>query len=286
MKAKILILLAGIALLAACGRSHKSEYDIVNNSSSADSAAKVDTAIIANPKLVKTAGIRFKVKSVQQTGDSVAAITSRYGGMVIHHEMGSTAESSHDVRISDDSIMRVTAFSTTADITVKIPSEKLNEFMSQVGRMGIYINDRKMDITDKSLDYLSTQLKLKSRAELVSQQKRGKIVIKNPGDVLGLKDEMTDQQIGNRQIDDAVKNSIVTLNFYESNTIKKEVVANDNPSAYQLPFFKRMGMAIANGVDIFADVLVGIANLWLFVLVGIAAWIAIKYYRGKALVKG
>jgi hypothetical protein len=284
MRTKILILLAGVALLAACGRSHKSEYEVAN-SSAADTLGKADSIAKVGSKLIKTAGMRFKVKSVQQTGDSVAALTTRFRGVVMHHEMGSVPESSHDMEISNDSVMRITAFSTTADITVKIPSDRLEEFMSQVGRMGIYVNDRKMDITDKSFDYLSAQLKLRGRAELISQQRRGKIIVKHPEDVLALKDDMIDEQVGNRQIDDAVKNSIVTLSFYESNTIKKEVVANDNPSAYSLPFFKRIGMAIGNGVNLFADVVVGIANLWVFVLLAIIVWFVIRRYKGKTMIK-
>jgi hypothetical protein len=276
MKTKFLIPLAGLAFLCAChGKS--GSYEVVNNSSSADSVSKADT--VSAPKLVKTAGIRFKVKSVQQTAEHITALTTGINGMVIHHQMGSTAERSEDVRISNDSVMRVTAFNTTAEMTVKIPSAKLDEFLNQVGRLGVYVNDRTMDISDKSLDYLSAQLKLKSRAELVSQQKKGKIIIKKPEDVLNLKDDMIDQQIGNRQIDDAVKNSIVTLSFYQSNTINKEVIANDDPSAYNLPFFRRLGLAIENGWGLFVNVIIGLANLWVFILAGVGVWILVRNIR-------
>ena len=38
--------------------------------------------------------------------------------------------------------MRVTSFNTTADMTVKVPSAKLDDFMNQVAQMGIYVNNR------------------------------------------------------------------------------------------------------------------------------------------------
>ncbi|MDR3693267.1 DUF4349 domain-containing protein [Mucilaginibacter sp.] len=280
MKTKFLIPLAGLAFLCAC-KGKSGSYEVVNNSSSADMLSKDS---VSGPKLVKTAGIRFKVKNVQQIAEHISALTNSINGMVIHHQMGSTAERSEDIRISNDSVMRVTAFNTTAEMTVKIPSTKLDEFLNQVGHLGIYVNDRSMDITDKSLDYLSAQLKLKSRAELVSQQKKGKVIIKKPEDVLNLKDDMIDQQIGNRQIDDAVKNSIVTLSFYQSNTINKEVIANDDPSAYNLPFFKRLAMAIENGWGIFVDVIIGMANLWVFILAGIGVWVLVRTYRNKKMI--
>jgi|SRR5665213_3483033 len=278
MKAKILIPFAGLALFCAC--KGKTGYEFVNNRSSADSTT-IDTTIGAAPKLVKTADMRFKVKNVQQTSEQIAALTTDYNGMMMHHQMGSTSERSIDIRISDDSVMRVTSFYTTADITVKVPSEKQDKFMNKVAGMGIYVNSRIMDITDKSLDYLSARLKLKSRKELVSQQKKGKVILKNPANVLLLKDEMTDQQISNRQIDDAVKQSVVSLSFYQSNTINKEVIANDDPSAYNLSFLRRLGMAIENGWSLFADVIIGLINLWIFIGVGFGAWLVIKYYKGK-----
>jgi hypothetical protein len=287
MKTKFLIpLLAGLGLLCAC-KGKSGGYEVVNNGtgSAVSDSTKVDSITLSKPRLVKTAGIHFKVKNVQQTAEHITALATGINGMVIHHEMGSTAERSDNIRISNDSVMRVTSFNTTAEMTVKIPSVKLEDFMNQVAQMGIYVNDRTMDITDKSLDYLSAQLKLKSRTELISQQKRGKVIIKKPEDVLNLKDDMIDQQIGNRQIDDAVKNSIVTLSFYQSNTISKEIIANDDPSAYNLPFFKRLGMAVESGWRLFVDVIIGLANIWVFILAGIGVWVVIRHYKSRVLIK-
>jgi hypothetical protein len=284
MKTKFLIpLIAGLGLLCACKSKSKSE--VVNNSSSTDSV-KTDTS--SQPKLVKTADMRFKVKNVQKVSEKITALTDSLNGMVIHHHMESIAEKSLDIRISDDSVMRVSSFNSVADITVKIPSVKIEAFMNKITQMGIYVNSSNMDITDKSLDYLSAQLKLKNRVDIVSQQKTGKVIIKNPANVLQLKDDMVDQQVNNKLIDDEVKNSIVTLSFYQSNIINKEIIANDNPDAYNLPFFERLGRAIENGWEIFVDITIGITNLWMFILLGIGAWLVFRNYKTKkaaALVK-
>jgi uncharacterized cupredoxin-like copper-binding protein len=282
MKRKILmIMLAAVALLAACKGKH-SPYEIVNNnkSSNADSAKIADTIPTA-PKLVKTAEMNFKVKNVQQVSGDIAALTKQYGGMVMHHQIQSSADQSRDLRISSDSIKRISAFNTAADMTIKVPSEKLEDFMNRVGHLSIYVNVSKMDIEDKSLDYLSSQLKLNSRKELVSQQRRGKIVIKDPSSALLLKDDLVDEQIGNRKIDEAVKYSMIDLNFYQSNTISAEIIANDDPSVYNIPVLQRLSMAFAHGWNIFIDVVVGLVNLWAFILAGSAAWAGYRYYRTR-----
>lgn len=281
MKTRIFIAVAAIALFAAC-KGRNGSYEVVNNgnSSSADTASSsADTVAVA--KLVKTADMSFKVKNVQQTGDSISHLTAKFNGMVTHHEMGSTIERSQDIRLSNDSVMRVVAFNTTADMTVKVPSEKLEDFMSNVSRMGIYVTSRKMDIEDKSLDYLAAKLKLKSRREMVAQQKAGKIKIKDPAAVLWLKDDMIDGQINNQKIDEAVNYSVVSLKFYQSNTIYKERIANDDPSVYKMPFGNRLLLAFSNGWFLFTELILGFANLWMLILLGIGAWVGFKTYKRK-----
>ncbi|AMR30318.1 hypothetical protein A0256_02245 [Mucilaginibacter sp. PAMC 26640] len=286
MKTKIIIILAAIAMLAACKGKMRTDYEAINNSNaqsgSADSTSvDADSLLSKAPKLVKSADISFKVKNVQQTGDSISWLATKYNGMIMHHQMTSNIQNSQDIRISDDSLMRVAAFKTVADMTIKVPSTKLEEFMTRVSRLGIYVTSRQMDIEDLSLDYLSDKLKLQSRAELVAQQKKGKITIKDPQKVLWLKDDLVDGQINNRRIDAAVKYSTISLDFYQSNTIVKEMIANDDPSAYQLPFFKRLLMAVTNGWMIFTELVLGIANLWVFVLIGIGLWMAYKVYKKR-----
>ena len=284
MKTKIVsALLAGIVLLGAC-KGGVSKYEAINNSSAADSAtvdARADSLMMVQPKLVKTADMRFKVKNVQQTAEKIAALTAKNNGMVMHHQMESSVQNSQDYRISDDSVKRVSAFNTAEDMTVKVPSEVLGDFMQQVAHMGMYVTYSKMDIDDKSLDFLSSKLKLNSRRELVDQQKKGKITIKNPLNVLLLKDDMVDGQIDNMKIDAAVKFSVITLSFYQSNTIVTETIANDDPSAYQLSFSKRFTNSLHNGWYLFTQLILGITNLWVFILAGIGVWILVRYYKRK-----
>jgi hypothetical protein len=284
MKTRVLApLIAGLALLCACKGKSVSGYEAVNNSSADADTTKTDTVTTLQPKLVKTAAIHFRVKSTAQTAESITALTKAFKGKVTHNRINSTAERSLDIHISHDSVMRVTSFHTIAEVTVKIPSSKLDDFMEQVARLGIFVDERSMDVTDKSLDYLSAQLKLKSRAELVSQQKRGKIVIKKPEDVLQLKDDMTEEQINNLEINDAVNSSIINLSFYDSSVVSKEIIANDDPAAYNLPFFKRLMMAFENGWGIFVELIIGLTNMWVFILAAACAWPLIKHYKPKKL---
>jgi uncharacterized protein YpmB len=280
MKSRIFIAIAGIALLAACKNSANNNE---KRSSTTDTVTTVpDNETTNKAKLVKTADMSFKVKNVQQTGDSIALLANRYSGMVMHHQMGSEIEKTENIRVSNDSIRQVTVYKTTADMMVKVPSAKLEDFMNHVGRMAVLTVSRKMDVEDKTFDYTSAQLKVKNRKEWVAQtNKQDKESAKDPDVVLALKDNMVDDQVNNLKTDAAVKYSTIVLSFYQDKTINKQLVANDDPSAYHPPFFSRLLMALANGWYIFAEIILGLANMWMFLLAGAALWAGYKIYKRK-----
>ncbi|WP_158557099.1 DUF4349 domain-containing protein [Mucilaginibacter conchicola] len=282
MKAKIIIAIAGIALLAACKANTDRRFD----SSEADTVSATQNALSVNDpntkeKLVKTADMNFKVHDVQKTGDSIASLTAKLGGLVMHHQMQSEKENGRDIRISADSVRQISVYNKTADMTVRIPSEKLEDFMNQVSRMSILTVTRKMDIEDKSLDYISARMKAQNRKEWVEGQDKLKATANNYDATLAVKDNIVNEKVNNLKTDANVKYSVVVLSFFQNKTITKEIVTNDDPSAYRPPFFNRLLMSLSNGLDMFSEFLLVIANLWVLVLVGIAGWIGFKAYRKK-----
>jgi hypothetical protein len=274
----LLVLLAALCLLGACKNNSNGNYDNAKELSvSADTASSVSDG----PKLVKTAEMRVKVKDVQKSSEAITQLTRNYKGIVTHHQMEATPVNDRDIRLSSDSVKRVSAFSTTAAITVKIPSDSLEQFMNRVGRMGIYVNMRRMDIEDKTLDYLSAKLKSDNRADIEKKQNKWKPGLKEAEAMLRLKDDKVDQDISNRRINEAVSYSVVDMELYQSNTITQEVIANDDTSIYQISFMSRLLMSLANGWQIFASFIIGLANLWVFILAGYIAWLLFKLYKRK-----
>jgi hypothetical protein len=285
MKTKIICLGICFALFLAGCSGRKTNYEIAHTSADSTSVgAKTDTSLNA-PKLIKTANMNFKVKNVQRTCEDISTLTASYHGMVMHHAMQSAVQRNYDNPISRDSVMHVSSYNTTADMTVRIPSEKMDEFMNEVGKRAIYINTRNMDIEDKTLDYLASNLKVQSRSEVIAQQKTNNIKIKNAESVMALKDDLIDQKINNRRIDYETKYSTISLSFYQTNTVAKEIIVNDDPSRFRVPFFTQLGNSMVNGWAGFNDVIIFLANLWvLFVLTAIV-WYGYFLYKRKQVAK-
>jgi hypothetical protein len=272
MKAKLLIVLAGIAMLAACKGSGNYSADSVMTDS---------------VKLIKTADMRIKVKDVQTVAEKISKLTLECGGMVMHNDQQANTIGQQDLKLSNDSIKRLTVFNRTADLTLKMPTQFLEPFMDSLNHLGIYVDARKLDIEDKTIDYVESDLKAENRRESV-KLRRSKIKLTQGGadTILALKDQAVDKKVANMRTDQAAYFSTLTLNLYENNAVHTEILANDDLGAYNTPLATRIGLALSNGWNVFADVVVGLLNLWMFILaIGGVGYVVMYYRRKRKIVK-
>jgi len=262
------MMLAGIVLFAACKNHNPADI------SNIDSVEKV---------LVKTASINFKVKNVQQCTEKVGALASRLGGMVMHHDITSIPGNTKDIKLNDDSIMRVTSYEAHGEMTVQIPSERMAAFTDSVGKLGLYVKESHLDIQDKSLEYLSAEMKLDNHDELIKARKqdKAKSTAETATALSHMKDSLVNERIINLKIQRDAEYSTINLSFFQSATILKEVLPNDNLSAYNLPFFKRLGAAFAFGWSLFTESVLLLANLWVLLIIIAVVFIVARKYQIK-----
>ncbi|RCH54861.1 hypothetical protein DJ568_10295 [Mucilaginibacter hurinus] len=267
MKTSILIVLLATAVtLFSCTSS--GTHESVDYAGTDSDMVTSNSDIADQSSLAKTADLNFKVANVPRTSGLISVLTVQYGGMVMHHQMLSNVISSKDIDLGTDSLMKVTAYNTVADMTLKVPTQKLDELMNKIANMSLYVNERKMDIEDKSIDKMVSGLKLNSPArESISGEK--------------FKEETINDQIYKLRIDDAVKYSTVKLHFYQSNTVLKETVADDDTGAYNIPLFEQLKLALFNGMHLFASLFITLVNLWVFVLAALGVWLAYRIYTKK-----
>jgi hypothetical protein len=283
MKTKILIpLIAGLGLLCACkGKNSAHGADSTMTEATRKSAVQEKNTGDTTKKLVKTADLELKVRDVQQAYNNIEKLTRSFKGSIIHHYIHTVVKDSSFIQKTDDSLLKVTVLNTTAEIVAKIAPNEMENFLTEVAQLGLYTKNSKLDIEDKSFDYLATKLKLQNQNELINNQKHQSANTKDPDNLLAFKNRMVDQRIGNEKIADSSKNSIVTLNLSENNIVTKEIVANDNLSDYNGSFSKRLSSSLGNGWSAFVASLIFIANFWVLVPVAIGAWLIIRRFKNK-----
>jgi hypothetical protein len=233
-------------------------------------------------KIIKTADMRFRVKNVQNTKEQLSKTIKAEGGTVAEFSIESTIQETDKVKQSTDSLKEITSYRTQGYLVAKVPSEKLDEFTNTIAKMAVFVDNQSMKMDDQSIAYLSNKLKAQNRVDAI--EKINKVATKKSANVessLYIKDDYVDKRIENMQIDSRVKFSTITLNFYQDNTVKTMIVANDNLYDYRPAFINRLWLGIVNGWTIFKEIIIAISNLWMLVLVGIVVFFTIKYFIRK-----
>ncbi|TCD13014.1 DUF4349 domain-containing protein [Pedobacter frigidisoli] len=243
-------------------------------------AASADT--VAAEKIIKTADMRFRVKDVQRTKEKLSETIKSQGGTVSEFSIQSVIQETEKVKQSTDSLKEITSYKTEGYLVAKVPSEKLDEFTNAIAKMAVFVDNQSLKMDDQSISYLTNKLKADNRKEAVDRI--NKLATKKSPNVetsLLIKDDYIDKKMQNMLIDSRVKYSTITLNFYQDNTIKTMVVANDNVYDYKPSFANRLWLGIVNGWTIFKEIILAIANLWMLILVGFGVFFTIRYFVRK-----
>lgn len=164
---------------------------------------------------------------------------------------------------------------------VRIPAENLEAFIFGINDLGYFISGSKIDIDDKSLEYLAAQQKQAIRKGLLARTGIKKITDTSLTGRVQIADQVITSQIANRQINADAKYSTVVLTLVQSPLIVKEMIANYDINHYQLPYGERLSNAMATGVEYFLSFMVTLTRLWMFVLAAITVWFTYRHFHNK-----
>lgn len=271
-----------IAIVLTIFGCQKSNEKYASSEAIVANELRVPTDSTAVAKIIKTADMRFRVKDVQNTKEQLSKTIKAEGGTVAEFSIESTIQETDKIKQSTDSLKEITSYRTQGYLVAKVPSEKLDEFTNTIAKMAVFVDNQSMKMDDQSIAYLSNKLKAQNRVDAI--EKINKVASKKSANVessLYIKDDYVDKRIENMQIDSRVKFSTITLNFYQDNTVKTMIVANDNLYDYRPAFINRLWLGIVNGWTIFKEIIIAISNLWMLILVGIAIFFTIKYFIRK-----
>jgi hypothetical protein len=147
-------------LLLSCHNDHHGEHDRLSETADSTSYSGLTGDSV---KLVKSGSVRFKVGDIGQGARAVSAITKRVGGMLYSQSLEYVETERNELKISNDSLLVVTVSMPEANITVRVPSEHLEEYMYAVADLGYFTSSSEINIDDRSLAYLENKLKQEAK---------------------------------------------------------------------------------------------------------------------------
>lgn len=239
-------------------------------------------------KIIRTAELKFKAKNVVKTSYVIEDIVSHFGGFISSSEIRNEINRTQRTPFSDDSAVKSTYYTISAEIAARVPSQNLDSSLKALAPLIDFLDYRNIKTQDLTLDFMRQELQRKHQARYqqrvttVSDSKEG-----TANDRLAAEDRVLQSQIAadeamlqNLETQDKIAFSQINISLYQEEMIKTEKVAERTKSGFfSSGFGYRMQEAFFNGWSIIRFLMYFLLTLWPLWLLGAAIWIAIRYFK-------
>lgn len=209
---------------------------------------------LENRKIIKTGDIEFQTSSLSKTRNRINEAINQSEGYI-----SSENESTYDGRVQQR-------------IVIRVPADNFDRLVAAVTQ-GVGKFDRKhieaRDVTEEFLD-ITARLRIKKETEkrylqLLSKANTVKDILAIEKQISELRAEIESIEGRLKYLNDRIAYSTLTVTFYE-------IVSAP------VGFAHKFKLGIQNGWNNFVWFLVGIVNIWPFIILGIMGIVGIRFY--------
>ena len=286
-----LVTFAFAVTLYSCKQAEATAEEAVSENVKLEKSADTTSSVVEkkdmNRKFIRTADIKFKVKNVPQSTYAIENTTAKFGGFVTYTNLQSDISEKTKTKISQDSTLETTKYNVENNITIRVPNTQLDTILKTISKQIDFLDFRVIKADDVSLQILANQL---AQNRSTSQEKRVLKAIDTKGkklttiidaeENLNAKKEANDsKKLENLSLQDQVNFSTVTLQIYQKETIKQEVVANEK--MYRQNIGSKIIDGLRTGWFMLEEIIAFIIQLWSLFLIGIICFLVYKKYLKK-----
>lgn len=286
----------------SCKQASEQEQDAVSEEVVTESIPSNEKALSANSsnpelpprKFVRTADVKFKVKNVPHATYSIENATTKFGGFVTHSNLQSTVSETFKTKISQDSTLETTKFKVENNITIRVPNTKMDTVLQTISKQIAFLDYRVINADDVSLKMISNQL-AQDRSHQHEKRLENDIDIKGKklNQIVDAENQLNNQKesndtkkIENLAMQDQVNFSTLTLQIYQPETLKQEMIVSEKSSTdYRSNIGFQIIESLKTGWFILETIIAFVLQLWSLLLIGFLAFFLYKKYNTKRSLK-
>jgi hypothetical protein len=295
-------ILGSALLLVAIANSCKQASKTEESASEAISTMKVVTSkseeaneTVSSPdavepknpskKFLRTADVKYKVKNVPKSTYVIEEATTKFGGYVTYTNLQSNVSEKKETKVSPDSSLVTTKYTVQNDITIRVPNKQMDTIIKCITNKVDFFDYRVIKQDDVSLQLLSNEM-AQNRSN--SAENRLANAIDNKGkklndvieaeDLLNNKKEQNDgKKLENLALNDKISFSTITLQIYQPETIKQEMIPNEKSiNAYRPNIGLQIWDSLKTGWFMLEGIIAFVVQLWGLALLGVIGYFATK----------
>ncbi|MES2543512.1 MAG: DUF4349 domain-containing protein [Bacteroidota bacterium] len=289
----------GIALLVtiavySCKKSEESPSEDSGNSETASENVISSSAAVepknSNRKFIRTADIKFKVKNTAQSTYAIENTVNRFGGFVTYTNLQSSVSEKSETKISQDSTLETTRYTVENNITIRVPNTKLDTVIKTIAKQIDFLDFRVIKADDVSLKMLANQMAQNRGDEnenrltkaIDGKGKKLNQIIDAEENLATKKEQNDNSKLDNLSLKDQINFSTLTLQIYQREAIKQEMVANGKSiNAYRPHIGLQVLDSLKTGWFIVEGIIAFIVQLWGLLLIAVLAWLGYRKYLKK-----
>ena len=214
---------------------------------------------------------------------SVEDIVGAHKGWVIRTTLRSEPRGQEVIAVSADSSLEISRFRLLNQIILRVPNTELDSTLRQIGRLVQAFDHRTILADDIRLRMMANAMAVRRAkahsmrvAQAIDDQGRKLRETLTAEEALQASDEKRDQGIlNNLELADRVAYSTVTLDLYQRDLTRKEMIANEqNIDAYRPSLWSRVMRGLKDGWELVELTVAGLATIWpVLMLLGGAFWL-------------
>ena len=280
---KIVFSLVFLAIIASCAKKNEAEgtYEDLNlKNLESEAVADSTTAPISmaasqeveGKKFVRKADVNMEVSDVYQATIYIENTLKEMGGFVTLSNYRSEVLEEKVFPLSDEKSMLVREYITKNQMQVRVPTEKLSDFLKQLNDKNIFLRERIITAEDVSTNIKMAELEKQRMAKHKAQLSQQTNTIKNAEAVNENERELIYQKINDLNLADELKYSTVEIYLSEPKSKISQVEIPNTKSLknkYHGGFGYSIKEAFADGFYGFQQFLILVAHAWMFILAGI-----------------
>ncbi len=160
-----------VATLFSCAKSdaERASIDVATDyaatSESSDSISSVATMQVEGKQFIKSADVNMEVKDVYEATISIEQSLQKLGGFVTSSRLNTQVIDEETFNTSDENATLVRKFQTENAMQVRIPTEKLGEFLTFVNDKKLFLNTRNITASDVTANIQLAELEAKRNSK-------------------------------------------------------------------------------------------------------------------------
>lgn len=278
-----------LLLLVSCGQNQRNESSAMYDETATETSdAPISIAAsqeIEGKQFIRKADVNIEVENAYNSTIFIEEKLQNLGGFVTQSKLNTRLVSERTFAFSDEKAKLVRKYYTENSMIIKVPENQLSEFLKAINETSVFLHHRTIGAQDISISLQNSKLK----QEALQKNKNDIDQLKNTAKSVELSVENQEKTIDEKTRELILRDELAysSVSIYLRETayrITEMEVANTNyfDKKFRSEFFYELKQSFSNGFVYFQDFVVAIANLWLFIIVGISVfWIWRKWKQKR-----